>query len=116
MIHQLAQKIAEYLSRELNTGGPRQAVVAYGLEILLGGIVKLGAFVVVPAVLGILVQTWAALLASACFRLPAGGAHCTAYYRCLVGSLVTFSITLIGIQPTSWGAWYQPQIPEELKR
>jgi len=25
-------------------------------------------------------------------------------------------VAVIGIQPTSWGAWYQPQIPEELKR
>lgn len=59
---------------------------------ILGGIIKLVSFVAVPAALGILPQTWAALLASACFRLPAGGAHCTAYYRCLVGSLFTFSL------------------------
>ena len=92
MIHRLAQKLAEYLNRELNTGGSRQAIIAYGLEIILGGIIKLVSFVAVPAALGILPQTWAALLASACFRLPAGGAHCTAYYRCLVGSLFTFSL------------------------
>ncbi|MHB1127587.1 MAG: accessory gene regulator ArgB-like protein [Bacillota bacterium] len=95
MIHTLAHRIAEYLNQELNVGDARKAVIAYGLEILLGGMVKLLSFLAIPSVLGILPQTWAALLASAFFRLPSGGAHCTAYYRCLVGVLVTFS--LIGL-------------------
>lgn len=95
VIHTLSHRIAEYLHQELNVGDARKAIIAYGLEILLGGMVKLLSFLVIPSVLGILPQTWAALLASAFFRLPAGGAHCTAYYRCLVGTLVTFS--LIGL-------------------
>ncbi len=65
------------------------------MEVLLGGIVKTAVFLIVPAVLGILPQTWAALLGSGLFRLPAGGAHCTAYHRCLISSLGIFS--LIGL-------------------
>lgn len=25
-------------------------------------------------------------------------------------------VAVLGIQPTSWGAWYQPEVPQELKR
>ncbi len=33
----------------------------------------------------------------------------------LVANTATF-VAILGIHPTSWGAWYQPEIPEELKR
>jgi len=95
MIHQLAQKLAKYLYQELNFNHSREAIIAYGLEILLGGIVKLISFTVIPVILGIFSQTWAAVIASTLFRLPAGGSHCTAYYRCLTGSIITFC--LIGV-------------------
>jgi len=95
VIHQLAQRIAEYLQRELKLGNSRKAIIAYGLEALIGGFVKLISFTAIPLFLGILPQTWAALLASVFFRLPAGGAHCTAYYRCLIASLFTF--ILVGV-------------------
>lgn len=91
MIHQLAEKIAEYLGRELKLENSRKAVITYGLEIVLGGLVKLLVFLAIPFILGILHQTWAAVISSVLYRLPAGGAHCSAYYRCLAGSLVTFS-------------------------
>ncbi|MBE3572944.1 MAG: accessory gene regulator B family protein [Moorella humiferrea] len=40
-------------------------------------------------------QTLAAFTASALFRLPPGGAHCTGFARCLFGCIVAF--TAIGI-------------------
>jgi len=95
VIHKLAQRIADYLNQELNFGDSRQSIIAYGLEILLGGLVKLISFITIPVVLGILPQTWAAMLAATFFRLPAGGAHLTAYHRCLIGYLLTFC--LIGV-------------------
>ena len=95
MIHKLAQKIAEYLNQQLNFGDSRQSIISYGLEIMLGGLVKLVSFISIPAVFGMLPQTWAAMLAATFFRLPAGGAHLTAYYRCLIGYLLTFC--LIGV-------------------
>lgn len=33
----------------------------------------------------------------------------------LVANLAVFA-GVLGVQPTSWGLWYQPEIPEELKR
>ncbi|MDQ0286683.1 accessory gene regulator B [Desulfofundulus luciae] len=90
MIHNLAQRIASWLGKELQQE-ERAAVMAYGLELLLGAVVKLVCFVTIPLLLGIFPQVIAALLASVVFRLAAGGAHCTAYYRCLIGSLTTFT-------------------------
>ncbi|MBO8129526.1 MAG: cyclic lactone autoinducer peptide [Peptococcaceae bacterium] len=31
----------------------------------------------------------------------------------LAANLAMF-VALLGIQPTSWGAWYQPEVPHEL--
>ncbi|MBE3585588.1 accessory gene regulator ArgB-like protein [Desulfofundulus thermocisternus] len=90
MIHDLARKIASWLSQELQQE-ERAAVMAYGLELLLGAVVKVVCFVTIPLLLGIFHQVMAVLLASVVFRLAAGGAHCTAYYRCLIGSLTTFT-------------------------
>jgi accessory gene regulator B len=89
MIHDLAVRLASTLSAELKTTRP-QAVMAYGLEIIIGALVKLACFVALPLALGILPQVAAAFLAGSAFRLAAGGAHCTAFYRCLASSLAVF--------------------------
>lgn len=90
MLHKLAQRIAEYLSQELSLDNSRKEIITYGLEAVLGAIVKLFAFITIPLFLGVFPQTWVALATSAFFRFPTGGAHCTAFYRCLIGSLFTF--------------------------
>jgi len=33
----------------------------------------------------------------------------------LVANVAAF-VAVLGIQPTSWGAWYQPEVPKELRR
>jgi accessory gene regulator B len=90
VIHELAVKLANRLGEELQQQ-ERVTVIAYGLELLLGSMVKLVCFIIIPLLLGILPLVLAAFLTSAAFRLVAGGAHCTAYYRCLIGSLATFT-------------------------
>lgn len=90
MLHKLAQITAEYISHELSLNNSRKAIITYGMESILGGVVKLFVFITIPLFLGILPQTWTALASSAFFRFPSGGAHCTAFYRCLIGSLSTF--------------------------
>jgi len=89
MIHDLAVRLASTLAAELKTTRS-QAVMAYGLEIIIGALVKLACFVALPLALGILPQVAAVLLSGSAFRLAAGGAHCTAFYRCLVSSLIVF--------------------------
>ncbi|MEW6423651.1 MAG: accessory gene regulator B family protein [Bacillota bacterium] len=89
MIHNFAVRLAAIIAGELKMN-ERQGIIAYGLEVIIGALIKLILFVTLPVALGIFPQVAAAALASIIFRLAAGGAHCTAYYRCLVSSLVTF--------------------------
>lgn len=89
MLHNLAVRLATLITNELKMDG-RRGIVAYGLEILLGALVNLIFFVTLPLALGIFPQVVAAALAGGIFRLASGGAHCTAYYRCLVSSSGTF--------------------------
>jgi len=72
-------------------------------------LIKILCFLIIPSLLGVLPQTLVALTASALFRLPAGGAHCTSYGRCLIGSL--FAFTMIGILAKlsgGLGSWTSP--------
>jgi accessory gene regulator B len=89
MIHDFAVKLGTIIAAELKIT-ERQAIITYGLEITIGALVKLICFLVLSLALGIFPQVITAVLASGVFRLAAGGAHCTAYYRCLVSSLITF--------------------------
>ena len=89
MIHDLAVRLAAIIVAELKTE-ERRNVIAYGLEIIIGAAVKLFFFTALPLILGVFPQVIAAALAGGVFRLAAGGAHCTAYYRCLITSLATF--------------------------
>ncbi|WP_338825101.1 Accessory gene regulator protein B [Moorella humiferrea] len=95
MLHNLSLRLAKYLSFNGGLDPSRITVIAYGLEIILGIIVKTFCFLAIPSVLGVLPQTLAAFTASALFRLPPGGAHCTGFARCLFGCIVAF--TAIGI-------------------
>lgn len=92
MIHTWAVNIAEILSRELKLDKKRTSIVIYGLEVILGGIIKLFIFITLPLVLGVFTQFIAANLASGFLRLTSGGVHCSSYYRCLIVSTTIFLI------------------------
>jgi accessory gene regulator B len=110
MIHSWSVRLAGFLAMELNLGERRQAVVAYGLEVLIGALIKVIIFIAVPCVLGVFNLFMATLLSAGILRLPSGGVHCSAYYRCLVSALTihiviafaaqhlaTFSLPALGI-------------------
>ncbi|KYH32528.1 accessory gene regulator ArgB-like protein [Neomoorella mulderi] len=90
-IHQLAHSGAAYLVARLPEGQnkPQVEVVAFGLEVTLGASLQLITFVAVAWYLGLLPEMMAALITMATYRLLAGGVHCSAYYRCLILSLLT---------------------------
>lgn len=95
-IHQLAHDGAVYLVTRLPAGRnnkPEVEVVAFGLEVALGGLLQLAVFIIVAWCLGLVPEMLVALATMASYRLPAGGVHCSAYYRCLLLSLLTL-ITL----------------------
>ncbi|MBE3580764.1 MAG: accessory gene regulator B family protein [Thermoanaerobacteraceae bacterium] len=104
-IHRIAKLMAEGILSYSAGQGPaspgdkdpeRLEIVAYGLEIALGAVVEVLAIIGVAQCLGILPETAAALITQVLYRFGAGGAHCTAYYRCLLSSVG--ALTLVG-----WG-------------
>ncbi|MGI9952334.1 accessory gene regulator B family protein [Moorellaceae bacterium AZ2] len=104
-IHSIARLMAEGIlslsaqeeaASQGDKDGERLEIVAYGLEIALGAVVEVLAIIGVALSLGILPETAAALITQSLYRFGAGGAHCTAYYRCLLSS--TGALALVG-----WG-------------
>jgi len=89
-LHEIAVKYAAYLARELAIDQRQELRMAYGLEILLGEIVKLIILVLLSWMLGILPEVFTMNLVAGILRLASGGEHCSEYYRCLVGGTIWF--------------------------
>ena len=84
-----AGELAHYLAKEVNLNEQDAATVRYGLELILGSIIKVSVVTAVSWWLGITLYVLTALLTSSLFRLLAGGVHCHTYWRCVVLGLVT---------------------------
>lgn len=96
-IHAIAAHLGTWVAR--SSGQPdRGAILSYGAEVVLGSVVKIFLLVIIAKVLGILPIVVVLVLAAGSLRLLAGGAHCTAYYRCLLFSLVMFSTTGVALK------------------
>jgi len=95
-IHELSIKWAAYLARELGSDSRQELRMVYGLEVLLGEVVKMACLVFLSWKLGILLEVLSITCAAGVLRLASGGEHCSEYYRCLVGGTLCF--TLLG-----WG-------------
>ncbi len=89
-IHELSVKWAAYLARELESDRIQENRMAFGLELLLGEIVKLALVITISYLLGILPEVLTITLVAGFLRLASGGEHCSAYYRCLIGGLSCF--------------------------
>lgn len=64
----------------------------FGLEIIIGGLIKGTLLFALAWVLNILTEVAVALVVGSAFRLLAGGAHCTGYMRCLVLGLTVYLV------------------------
>ncbi|MFZ5646264.1 MAG: accessory gene regulator ArgB-like protein [Bacillota bacterium] len=89
-MHVIASRMAAHLARETGMDQSRVDKVRFGLEILLGEIIKLVILLAAAALLGLLPETLAAMGGFSLFRLVSGGPHCEDYWRCLVFSLLVF--------------------------
>lgn len=95
-LHHIAQKWAGIILSQVGPEGKPSrkygeetlAVITYGLEIALGALGEIIAVVSVGALLRVFPEMMVAFLTQAVYRLGSGGSHCTAYYRCLISSLV----------------------------
>ncbi len=89
-IHELATTMAAYIGREVEADRLQVARMAFGLELILGDIVKLVLILTLAQLLGIFQEVLVLMAAAGILRLASGGEHCSAYYRCLVGGSICF--------------------------
>ena len=88
-VHKMGAYVAKKVSK-----AEQAALLAYGAEILIGSAIKLSVLFSLTAVLGVLPEVAVLLLVTGLLRTLSGGAHCSAYYRCLVTSV--FILTALG--------------------
>lgn len=93
-IHELAVRWAAGVAKEVGSDSQQEQRMAFGLELILGEIVKWIVFLSLAGILGILKEVLIITISAGSLRLVSGGEHCSAYYRCLIGGAIWF--TLLG--------------------
>lgn len=96
-IHELAVKCAAYLARELGSDTRQEHRMSFGMELLLGEIVKTTLLLLLSWKLGLLLEVLCISMAAGVLRLVSGGEHCSEYYRCLVGGTICFVLLGWGV-------------------
>ena len=89
-LHSLASRMAKHITEGTGMEPERVDRVRYGLEIILGTIIKGTILLTAAHLLKILPQVSTALACGSLLRLVSGGAHCTGYLRCLTCGLVVY--------------------------
>ncbi|NLW06493.1 MAG: accessory gene regulator B family protein [Clostridia bacterium] len=87
-----AQNLASYLASELKMPEEQQEVLAYGLELILLGLLGIAAVALGGYLVGAPLEALAALLASSLLRLPGGGWHLQSPLKCLIFTVLIFNI------------------------
>jgi accessory gene regulator B len=90
----IASGIATYIGNELEFDTEHRDNVRYGLEIVLGTLIKVIVILTVASVFGLTAFVCALFATSITMRLLSGGAHFRTYWRCLNFSVVT-SISIV---------------------
>lgn len=83
-LNKLAGVIAAHMAQATGLEKDKTDQLRYGLEIILGTLIKGALLFSLAYLLNVLPQVVLALAAGGLFRLLSGGAHCTSYWRCLV--------------------------------
>lgn len=98
-IHDLAVRWAAGLARELGSDQKHENRMAFGLELLLGEIIKWIVLLGLAGMLGLLREVVIICASAGILRLASGGEHCNEYYRCLIGGTIWFLLLGWGV---SW--------------
>lgn len=88
-VHEIAVYLGRGLARRIGEER-RAALLAYGLEIILGTALEIALVLGLAWLMGLFWPVAASLFAASSLRLFSGGNHCTAYYRCVLLSLLVF--------------------------
>lgn len=86
---QFAQKLAHLLAQNSHKT-VHEDEIRYGIEVMLGSVLQITLLLIAALVLNLFYETAGIILASGLYRRYSGGAHCTAYYRCTLTSIITF--------------------------
>jgi accessory gene regulator B len=87
-VHALGRRVGICVATR--TTNPTQAeLLGYGAEIILGSIFKFGVLFLIAAFLEVVSEVSVLLIVTGLLRTLSGGAHCSAYSRCLVMSVIT---------------------------
>lgn len=100
-IHKMGQAVGSYVAKKISR--PEQAeYLSYGAEILIGSIFKLGILFSIAVIMDVVLEVTVLLIITGLVRTLSGGAHCSAYYRCLITSvsiLTTLGYAIKNIYP-----------------
>lgn len=97
-IHELSLTFASWLARETKSNHREELYMAYGLEILLGEVIKATCIIALAWIVGILPEVLTLIITAGVLRLASGGEHCSAYYRCLLGATGWFLLLGWGVK------------------
>lgn len=86
-IHDIGQAIGKHVSKNASSNH-KSDFLAYGAEILIGSLIKLCILFLTAAMINIILEVLVLLIVTGIIRTLSGGAHCTAYYRCLITSVL----------------------------
>ncbi len=92
-LYQAAARLSTYLARQVDLPQKQVDTLRFGLEIIIGTLIKGILLFTLAWAMNILIEVMVALLVGSGFRMLAGGAHATGYVRCLVLGLTLYLVT-----------------------
>ncbi|HHT94935.1 MAG TPA: accessory gene regulator B family protein [Clostridiaceae bacterium] len=90
-IHKIGQALGTYVSKKVSRADQTE-VLSFGAEILVGCIIKLCILFSFAFIMDIALEVVILLIVTGIIRTLSGGAHCSAYYRCLATSVFIFTV------------------------
>lgn len=95
-VHSIAVALSNVITRELNFDNVKRAKISYGLETIIGAIIKSVGFPVIFFLFGVLKQSLIALFTVAILRYVSGGMHLKTFIGCfMVSTAVLVSIGML---------------------
>jgi len=90
-IRKIGQALGTYVAKKVSRADQTE-FLSYGAEILVGSIIKLCILFSLSIIMNISLEVAILLTVTGLIRTLSGGAHCSAYYRCLVTSVFIFTV------------------------
>jgi len=90
-IHKIGQALGTYVAKKVSRADQIE-VLSFGAEILVGSIIKLCILFSFAFIIDIALEVTILLIVTGFIRTLSGGAHCSAYYRCLITSVFVFTV------------------------